>query len=684
MLDRLQRQLFNHADQLPVTSNGAKYAPLAASGNGHRRQKSISSFNARKIAWLGCAGFFLLLILLSAGGGHVAGLADWHNTGAGFSGSGFVPFGKSTWRDGREFFWWEQFPLLTGYYRGRKDLVSAEDYIPEQRQQAAPFVPSPKNLTTLYHAQDNPDEELLADGLLQCAVTPSQVIAYHGVPQGMPAPLLGSFDVMGIDSKICYDRVNRFDAYGLNMAKRLGGLAETPRGDSSGEHAAGNYNFKKIRWATVQDACVTKNAGALAKLPRTAFVVRTWHTFDYKPYHILMLRALINELSLRSGGQVYVHFLIHVQDETIPIWASQKVYDDTLRKALPAEFAGMGTLWSVAQMRLLYPGPLNETIENFSGGDVYAAYRSLHFPLQYFASEHDQFDFFWQWEMDMRVTGHYGELIDKVSAWADKQSRDHLWERSARYFIPALHDNSYEQFTESVKRQVAEAGQNQVTGQQLPKNQLLRIPKQPPTTEGKEYADLITFSPLFDPEHTAWAFHNDITGYPPTERPPTRAALITASRMSRRLLLLMHQETYERRRTMFPEMFPASIALHYGLKAVYAPIPIYFDRDWPAEHADEVFNNAKINNPESFTAGMDHGNGHFHGEGGSVFGPGEHVFRGATWYSNALFAQELWRRWLANSGREEDVQWELGEGNGRMCLPMMVLHPVKDDAGTPT
>lgn len=499
----------------------------------------------------------------------------------------------------------------------------------------------------------------------------------------MPAPLLGSFEEIGIDTKICYDRVNRFDAYGLNMASRLGGLAETPRGDSSGEHAAGNYNFKKIRWANVQDACINKNADALSKIPRSAFIIRTWHTFKYKPYHTLMLRALINELSLRSGGQIYVHFLIHVQDESLPIWASQTVYDDTLRNALPAEFGGMGTLWSVPQMRLIYPGPLNDTIVNFSGGDVYQAYRSLHFPLQYFASEHTQFDFFWQWEMDMRVTGHYGELIEKISKWADAQSRDHLWERSARFFIPALYENNYTLFAEAIKKDTVDAGMKPISGPQLPAASLLRIPKQPPATEGKDFADLITFSPLFNPEYTAWAFHDDITGYSAVERPPTRAALITASRMSRRLLLLMHQETYSKRHTMFPEMFPASISLHYGLKAVYAPIPTYFDRDWPAQHADDIFNNARIRDPDSVAAGMDHGNGHFHGEGGSVFGPGEHVFRGATWYSNAGFAQALWRRWLATTGDEEDVRWELGEGNGRMCLPMMILHPVKDDAGTP-
>ncbi len=207
------------------------------------------------------------------------------------------------------------------------------------------------------------------------------------------------------------------------------------------------------------------------------------------------------------------------------------------------------------------------------------------------------------------------------------------------------------------------------------------MPAQDAPPHADEITDLITFNPLFDPASTRWAFRDDITGYNVTRdgRPPTRASLITASRMSRRLLQLMHQESYRNKHTMFPEMFPASIALHYGLKAVYAPLPTYFDRDWPSAHADEVFNNAPLG-PEDKEAGMvDHGHGRFHGEGGSVFGPGEHVFRGASYYSNAPFAGYLWRRWLGTEDGNDEIRWESegGKGGGRMCLPMMVLHPIK-------
>jgi hypothetical protein len=74
----------------------------------------------------------------------------------------------------------------------------------------------------------------------------------------------------------------------------------------------------------------------------------------------------------------------------------------------------MGTLWSVPQMRPVYP-PFPGLFENMSGGGIYGAYRSPHFPLQYFASKHDH-NYYWSWEMDARVTGHYYELLDRASS----------------------------------------------------------------------------------------------------------------------------------------------------------------------------------------------------------------------------------------------------------------------------
>ena len=513
-------------------------------------------------------------------------------------------------------------------------------------------------------------------------ILPPAISTYPGIPQGQPAPLFGSQEELGFNTDVCYDRVNRLGPYGYGFSEEEGGIGieSGTVGDEEGIDRVPPTDWRKVQWHSAQKMCLEKNAKQIKS--RTAFVIRTWSTFKYSKYDIIMLRAIISELSLATGGEYTVHFLIHVQDDSIPIWASKEVYDRVLKESLPAEFRGMGTLWSVAQMKLIYPPPFPESVVNFSGGDVYEAYRSLHFPLQYFASQHLEYDYFWHWEMDIRITGHYHELLNKISRWADRQPREYAWERSAKFFIPSLHNNSYEDFATSVVQETEELGQTPIAGAQSDPAELLPIPKQSAPPNVDEITDFITFNPLFDPSRTAWAFSNDITGYEVNAdgegRPPTRAALITASRLSRRLLLLMHEETYSNKHTMFPEMYPASIALQYGLKAVYAPLPVYFDRDWPSEHANEIFNNAPVGE-EGLAAGMDHGNGHFHGEGGSVFGPGEHVFRGGSYYSNALFAGYLWRRWLGRENNNAEIAWETDQGKGRMCLPMMVLHPIKYD-----
>ena len=683
MLEHIQQQLSDKLELLPFTTKKtARYTPLNSGPGsprfGHRRQISLSTVNPRKAAWLAAAGLFLLaIILLGTTTGFVTDAIARQKVAAANDDSP-IPLGKSVGRGGREVFWWEQFPRLHGFYKGRHEVVPASEYVPEQQQAGQPFLPRPSTPVGIVRSDTLP-----VDNALQCAIAPPTIRAHHGLPQGMPSPLFGSLEEMGIDTSICFDRMNRFQPYGMTGLPEEGGLGIPLRGDSLLEEEM-RHQKPPQRWNDVQQDCVKSNAEALSVRPRTVFLLRTWHTFDYTPYRILMLRAMINELSLRSGGQVYLHFLIHVQDDQLPIWASEELYNETLRNSLPPEFQGMGTLWSVSQMKLIYPPPFPESIVNFSGGDVYEAYRSLHFPLQYFASQHPEFDYFWQWEMDIRVTGHYGELLDKITSWADKQDRDHLWERSAKLFIPSLHNNSYAAFKQSVIAETVAEGKEPLSGPQLPAENLLPVPLQPSATANDEITDLITFSPLFDPTATRWAFRDDITGYNTLRaaRPPTRAALIAATRMSRRLLLLMHQETYHHKHTMFPEMYPASIALHYGLKAVYAPITTYMDRDWPAKHADEIFNNAEVSR-ESKAQGLDHGNGHFHGEGGSVFGPGEHVFRGSTWYSNAGFAGYLWRRWLGEENANGEVEFEMkdgeGGGNGRMCLPMMILHPIKSD-----
>ncbi|EXJ87352.1 hypothetical protein A1O3_04311 [Capronia epimyces CBS 606.96] len=647
----------------------------------HRRQLSRPRFQPRKAIW-STAAIALLIVVGLLWSVEPTPLSQQRPDVQAQEEQGPIPIGQSRDRNGREVFWWEQFDLLHGFYRGRRNIVPFWQYVPEQQADSVdPFDPGRHNDGDLIAAPS-----LVPSNMEICyineerGILPPTISARQGLPQGMPAPLFGSQEELGINNQICYDRINRYAPYGLGLPQDQGGLGLSGEGDNHGLDHVHPIDWRPVKWHRAQQQCLKKNKNQLKS--RTAFVVRTWSTYKYTAYDITMLRALVSELALTSRGQYTVHFLIHVQDDTIPIWASQDLYDQTLKDSLPEEFQGMGVLWSVAQMKLIYPPPFPESIVNFSGGDIYEAYRSLHFPMQYFASRHPEYDYFWHWEMDIRITGHYHELLHRITSWSEKQPREYAWERSSKFYIPSLYNNSYETYAQSVVAEMKASKKAPISGPQLPAEHLFNIPPQQTPSNSDDITDLITFNPLFDPTHTLWAFRDDITGYNVAAdgRPPSRAALITASRMSRRLLLLMHEETYRHKHTMFPEMYPASIALHYGLKAIHAPLPVYFDRHWPAAHVNEIFNNAPLSEASKH-AGMDHGNGYFHGENGSVFGPGEHVFRGSTYYSNAGFAGYLWRRWLGKENGNNEIQWESegGSGGGRMCLPMMVLHPIKNE-----
>jgi hypothetical protein len=487
---------------------------------------------------------------------------------------------------------------------------------------------------------------------------------------------------------------------------------------------SGKINYSSIDWADAQRRCYQtnhrrfvdpesdeslttvrrpENAGrqqesmqrGKQKIPRIAVVVRSYVGYQWTQHAILNFRAMISELALRSGGEYAVHFLLHVRDDTVPIWADAEVVQQLLDDNVPAEFHGLCTLWSETEMRLLYPGTFGPTVENPSGQSIHGVYRSAHLPLQHFAQSHPQYQHFWNWEMDMRWLGNYYELFDRLGSWARNQSRIELWERSQKYYLPHIH-GSWENFTalvheetEASDRQpilgpVDFSGRKKMRAEELGQNSLPGSCSDINDLSGcgvGEEADLITLNPIFDADESGWVFAQDVTGYDlrhPT--PPRRCSIVTASRLSRRLLATMHEETWRYHHSMFSEMFPASMALHHGLKATYAPHPVFLDRDWEVEAVNRNFNGGR----DASTSGS-----------GSPFDfVNEHNHKGTSWYYDSEFAGLLWRRWLGyaqmdgrgdgggrngggslRGGRdEEDTSYG---GTGRMCLRSMLVHPIK-------
>ncbi|KAK0731456.1 hypothetical protein B0H67DRAFT_74282 [Lasiosphaeris hirsuta] len=451
-------------------------------------------------------------------------------------------------------------------------------------------------------------------------------------------------------------------------------------------------------------------------MPRTAIVIRCWDEFLWREEDVMNLRALIAELSLASGGRYDVHLLVQVRnDAKYPVWADDETYRARIREAIPREFQGMVTLWSETQMLALYQG-LHDLWVRGPDLPVHGSYRGLQMAMQHFAYNHPEYEYFWQWEMDIRYTGHYYDLLTKMERWAKEQPRKGLWERNARFYMPYVHgawedfkqmarvqtehgtlgaDNIWDKVPKSSKDpHQSTLGEETIWGPKRPvdKNDWFEYENDPlphTTYERDKYkwgvgeeAELITLSPIFDPDNTSWKLADDITGYNETGgigKPPRRAQIITASRMSRRLLLQMHRETAFKKHHAFPEMWPATVALQHGYKAVYAPHPVFVDREWPTEYMARILNGGR--------------NGASGGSRTSVFGDREHNMKGLTWFYNAGFSANIYRRWLGlrvnNDGGEEfevtpDMSMNetsvntMRGGEGRMCLPPMLLHPIKD------
>ncbi|KAF3933202.1 hypothetical protein ABW20_dc0104388 [Dactylellina cionopaga] len=506
---------------------------------------------------------------------------------------------------------------------------------------------------------------------------------YRGIPWRQSDPAIGSNSLLGLDDSVCFEREALLTPYGFGDNSTL-----EVKDDWKNATA---INFSRVDWGRLQDDCVVRNKNRFdpsptqasgfvpmstpsptepAKVkrgnsttttkyrPRTAVVLRSWDTFKFLPDDIINLRRMITELTLFSGGEYQVYVLVDVKNFDIPIWADERAYSETVEKVVPKEFRGVVELTNEPMMGATY-----------HGSQWYDSYRSLFMPLQVFSRNHPEFDYIWQWEMDMRLIGHHYHFLEALAKFSKKEPRKELWERSTRHYIPAVH-GTWDEYSKWVSSLYPEANST-IWGPVLPKNvKAIEAPKPPTATpEEDDYewgvgdeADLITLLPMFNPANGTWSLRDDCRGYEDTmEDLPRRAAIVTASRLSKDLLWRMHEENALRGHACAAEMWPATVALHHGLKAVYAPHPIWFERDWEdMAYVERVFNGGTKGSTVKE----------------SVYGINEHNFSGTTWFFNSRWARMLYRRWLGyednGGGREADKE------HGNICLNGVLLHPVKE------
>ncbi|KAL9094406.1 MAG: hypothetical protein Q9165_003256 [Trypethelium subeluteriae] len=548
-----------------------------------------------------------------------------------------------------------------------------------------------------------------------------QIYAYRDLPEGFPDSQVNNADITGLNTNICFDRYNRYGAFGLR--------AEGEEDIFQWRKPEEQPRWDRVHWGKLQNECLVRNQDRYeasvrspsvqwspwelpenhAQMPimdktatssaqykkRTAILIRVWEGYDYTDNDIQAIRSMISELSLFSGGEYQVFLFVNVKDYNADIYENQDVHDDFLRRTVPEELRDIAILWTEKVTHEWYPYV----------GD-WQVYWMQWMSVQWFSKHHPEFEYIWNWETDARYTGHHYHFLEQIAEFARNVPRKHLWERNKRLYFPGAH-GTYDQFLKQTDDLIAEATKagtisTPVWGPVPYAQTQTPLGPHPPHAQEQdnfewgvgEEADLITLQPIWDPALSDWSYKNKIFNFVPGVRPhftpdnaaddghdhelyptiPRRVFINTVARFSRRMLHAMHAEN-RAGRSMQAEMWPATVALQHGLKAVYAPHPIWVDKEWPARYMDAVFN---ANGGKEARWGE---------EADSIYNHDREVnFKTFSWYYATGFPKTLYRRWLGWEAVETQSidgglglaggnEWE--EERGRMCLPGMLLHPVK-------
>lgn len=549
---------------------------------------------------------------------------------------------------------------------------------------------------------------------------PEDLLVFKGRPHYWPEPIMGSYDVLNMDQNICWERDTRLGPYGLTDQKRaergeqtsidwdniswgdlqrrcvlknakrfemnkerknpyLDAYPETSkkpntkssgrveRRDDADDAVPTPAAIPESEQIIGKEAPSPAKTGGYIKEKREAILLRSYTGKEYTENDKQVIRAMISELTLKSGGEYEVFLLVHVKDRNLRIFDDPDTYQYVLQENIPAEFHGLTVLWNDEIVWNIYTEMTDENE------------RSVHtaqwLSVQKFSHDHPQFDHIWNWEMDFRYTGHHYDLLDKLSSFSRKQPRKGLWERNERFYIPEYHGDYDTTFRKEIEQRY---GNDTVWGPiNLPF--INPVGPQPPVEDPAdddyswgvgEEADVIMVGPIFNPINSSWIMQKHVWGYYDATHHswdvPRRTTIVTQSRVSKRLLDIMHVENM-RGNHVASEMTPQTVALHHGLKSVFAPHPMFMDRDWSGEFVNKWFNPGK--------------NGECGGNGSPMGWGRERRYSGTTWYYRAEPPNRLYNNWMGWIDTGIGGQgWE--EKNGRPCLPSLLLHQIKNSEPT--
>ncbi|KAL9602518.1 MAG: hypothetical protein Q9219_001813 [cf. Caloplaca sp. 3 TL-2023] len=499
------------------------------------------------------------------------------------------------------------------------------------------------------------------------------MLGAYELPNGAltPSPIFGAYHETGLGSGYCFERHARNSPYGDE---------DRPDDDPTDRPQPSKVLWERVDWGRLQRDCYIRNRNRFDEKPndvhasmfrfpthedtlyandtlilpenmdlkmekmsaykwlwsgsrqdksykkRNAILLRTYSGKEYKPDDLFHIRSMITELSLHSGAEYEVFLLVQIKDLKQFIFSDPAVYQAALDQHVP-------------------PSHMTQ-------------------PLQLFSLLRPDFDLYWQFELDVRYTGHHYHHLEAIQSWARKQPRRLLWERNAYFYSPYIH-KTWENFCNTIRRITDGSG---IWGALTTTGISPVGPKSPtdfPEEDEFEWgvgepADMINVSPIIEPVRTHMLFRDLVENYPDgKEKTPRRAAPVTPLiAVSKRLLRAMHHSQITMGTHMMPEMYPESTALQHGLKAVTFPEPFYMDTgDESPERLESIFNNQT-------EEGIWNG-----------WSPNKKLPRRVSyWWSNGYkfgLSNRLYRKWLGIDFEGKKV------GEQRLCLPAVLLHPIK-------
>ncbi|KAM3417924.1 hypothetical protein BST61_g6140 [Cercospora zeina] len=481
-----------------------------------------------------------------------------------------------------------------------------------------------------------------------------------------------------------------------------------PYGYSKASNAESEVDWDAVDWGQLQNDCAENNKDRFSdresfypsrrfrnigetQLPkpprdmtgRQAIVLRTWSTYEYHPEDLWNLRSIITEAALATNADYQVFLLIDLKcDDCKEVFTNDAQYHKTL-ESVPKEFRNISILFHETLQRSWYPKT-----------DEYRSMWQIMQPLQLFAHFYPEFDHYWQFEMDIRFTGHVGKMLRAFDTFGRDQPYKQARERASWDYMSSIH-GTYSDFSAKINQSLH--GGATIWGADEIHNVKPIGPRLPMKPEEDDFqigvgrdAHLLLFGQLNDvrrfEKHEDWVFKDWYLGGFAEENLPRYMSVPAQARASYDLLEAVHRSQHESGLRVASEATLPSWALWSGLKVVGLPLPRYQCPERQHHELNWVRNGGL---PDQIPDGIANGPGNYRGSSLGFF------VRPLTfdWWSS--LADPVFEHWMGTyekTSQEKDFEHPeyvkvpnglppfMRKMDGEVYMPGLMIHPRKSNS----